>query len=111
MALTGARLYPMNKQPKTLTENYNIPNGASGFYLLGVVLEKQGKVKQAVECYEKALLMQPTLWCAFEKLCKLAGGPNSDERVDAAKIFTATNLDIQQMNSMIKEHMHIQQYT
>lgn len=78
--------------------------------MLGVVLEKQGKKGQAVDCYERALHMQPTLWCAFEKLCKLAGGPASDERVDAAKFFTSTNLDIQQMNSMIKEHMHIQQY-
>ena len=60
----------------------------------------------------RAVKMQPTLWCAFEKLMKLVGGPNSSEgRVDAAQIFTSTNADILHMNSLIKEHMHIQQYS
>ena len=78
-----------------LGENRNIPNGASGYYLLGFVLEKQYKDKIAVECYEKALNLQPTLWCAFERLCKLVGGPQStDGRVDADKIFTDSNTDI-----------------
>lgn len=69
-----------------LNENQFIPNGASGYYLLGYALEKQLKKKQAIECYLKAVQMQPTLWCAFEKLMKLMGGPASssnDGKVDA----------------------------
>jgi hypothetical protein len=67
------------------------------------------KKKSASECYEKALFLQPTLWCAFEKLCKLNGGPESSGgKIDANKFFSSqNNLDIQNMNSMIKEHMTI----
>ena len=36
-----------------------------------------------------------TLWCAFERLCKLKGGPkSSDGKVDAAKIFSDSNSDV-----------------
>lgn len=42
---------------------------------------------------------------------KLVGGPQSNEgKVDANQIFTSSNLDMQLMNSMIKEHMTLQQY-
>lgn len=53
--------------------------------------------------------MQPTLWCAFEKLMKLIGGTNSstnDGKVDANLIFTS-NQDIQNMDSLIKKHMSL----
>jgi len=76
------------------------------------VLESQFKNEKAVECYERALQLQPTLWCAFERLCKLQGGQEaSGDRVDAARIFTENNSDILQMNSLIREHMmNIQQH-
>jgi hypothetical protein len=94
-----------------LNDNRFIPNGASGYFLLGFILEKQFKKKIAVECYEKALEMQPTLWCAFERLCKMVGGPHSQNKLDAAKIFQDNNADMNQMNSMILEHMNnIQQH-
>lgn len=75
------------------------------------MLEKQLKKKQAIECYLKAVQMQPTLWCAFEKLMKLVGGPTSssnDGKVDANQIFMS-NQDIQNMDSLIKQHMNLQQ--
>lgn len=57
-ALTGARLLSnksnsgyMKNNDLNLKENVNIPNGASGYYLLGFVLEKQFKEKIAIECY------------------------------------------------------------
>lgn len=83
-----------------------MPHGAPGYYLLGSVLESQFKNEKAVECYERALQLQPTLWCAFERLCRLQGGPGaSSDRVDATRIFTEQNADILQMNSLIREHM------
>lgn len=116
-ALTGASLLNYrnvrtDQNHLNLKENKLIPNGASGYYLLGFVLEKQFKMKLAVECYECALKMQPTLWCAFERLCKLQGGPKASKgRVDAVKIFSDKNEDVQQMNRMIREHMsNIQQH-
>jgi hypothetical protein len=65
LALTGAKLqqnirnqnFLMGDHHLNLNENRYIPNGASGYYLLGFVLEKQFKKKPAIECYEKALGM------------------------------------------------------
>ena len=48
-----------------------VPNGGYGLYLLGVVSEKLVKRKEAVDYYSRALLADPTLWCAFERLSKL----------------------------------------
>lgn len=38
-------------------------------YLLGYVREMQTKRKDAAKNYIKALEMDPTLWCAYERLC------------------------------------------
>jgi tetratricopeptide (TPR) repeat protein len=45
LALTGAHLPQIHKGRKSIIDNHHIPNGAAGFYLLGVVLEKQQKKK------------------------------------------------------------------
>ena len=50
----------------------NIANGAAGCYLLGLINDKSEKEKQAQYYFEKALKMDPTLWCAFEKLVSYA---------------------------------------
>lgn len=49
----------------------NVPNGSFGIYLLGVINEKQQKFQEAKDYYLKALDLNPTLWIAYEKLCKL----------------------------------------
>jgi anaphase-promoting complex subunit 3 len=45
-----------------------IPNGAAGLYLLGMIYERKAQTQQAEECYELALKEDPTLWTAYEKL-------------------------------------------
>jgi len=40
-------------------------------YLLGYCREMQTKRKDAAKNYAKALEMDPTLWCAYERLCHL----------------------------------------
>ena len=40
-------------------------------YLLGYIREMQTKRKDATKNYIKALEMDPTLWCAYERLCHL----------------------------------------
>jgi len=59
LALTGAKLPANFKRGENnhlnLNDNQFIPNGASGFYLLGYVLEKQYKKPIAEKAYEKAL--------------------------------------------------------
>ena len=41
------------------------------FYLLGLIYEKQQKFQEAKDFFKKALEMNPTLWTAYEKLCKM----------------------------------------
>ena len=49
-----------------------MPNGAAGLYLLGLVYELQSKsVKDAALYYSKCLELDPTMWCAYEKLSKI----------------------------------------
>lgn len=92
-ALMGADLpqfqTDLNNFSQSVSQNRFVPNGASGYYLLGFVLEKQFKRLPAIECYEKALQLQPTLWCAFERLCKMLGGPESSNgKVNAVTLFS-----------------------
>lgn len=44
--------------------------GAAGYYLLGVIYDRKGTSPQAVECFEEALRIDPTLWIAYERLVK-----------------------------------------
>lgn len=57
------------------------------------------KRKEAIEFYSKALMMDPTLWCAFERLSKL------QMNVDPSKIFNENHSSIVRMNAVIKEYM------
>jgi len=50
------------------TNDKHIPNGAAGCYLLGLVHHKKDKEREACRYFTKALELDPTLWCAFEKL-------------------------------------------
>lgn len=78
-----------------------VPNGAAGLYLLGLVCEKQIKRKEAVDYYSKALLLDPTLWCAFERLSKL------QMNIDPNKLFNENHPLIQKMNYNIREFMQM----
>lgn len=64
----------------------NVPNGAYGLYLLGLINERLQKYTDAKEYYGKALELNPTLWIAYEKLCKLG------ESALPEKIFTESKL-------------------
>ena len=52
-------------------DDIQVIGGAAGYYLLGTVVERKARQKEAVKYYTKALELDPTLWIAFEKLCKL----------------------------------------
>lgn len=38
---------------------------------MGLIREKSSKGKEAIDYYRRALEREPTLWAAFERLCKL----------------------------------------
>jgi anaphase-promoting complex subunit 3 len=71
----------------------NVPNGAAGLYMLGSVREALSKRSDAIKAYEKALEKDPTLWCAFERLCVL-----KPHEVEPSKFFTEDHEVIQRMN-------------
>ena len=97
LALTCIKLNKLGEAEKVLLDQNNIralslmdpeqlkkvPNGAAGLYLLGHIRELQSKQKEAVKNYRQALKLDPTLWCAYERLCSL-----QPDEVDAEKIFT-----------------------
>ena len=74
-----------------------VPNGAAGLYLLGQVRELQSKRKDAIKNYRKALELDPTLWCAYERLCALDPG-NFDS---ASRFFVEDHIHIQKLNNSI----------
>ena len=65
-ALLGPNLYDFLS-----SKINNVPNGSFGVYLLGLINEKQQKFQEAKEYYFKSLEINPTLWVAYEKLCRL----------------------------------------
>lgn len=75
-----------------------MPNGAAGLYLLGHVRELQSSTEEAVKNYREALRLDPTLWCAFERLCCL-----KPDEVDSSQYFTANHPLIMHLNMAISD--------
>uniref|UniRef100_A0A7N0U2G3 Uncharacterized protein n=1 Tax=Kalanchoe fedtschenkoi TaxID=63787 RepID=A0A7N0U2G3_KALFE len=48
-----------------------VPNGAAGHYLLGLIYRYTDRRRNAVHHLKQALLMDPLLWTAYEELCSL----------------------------------------
>ena len=112
LALTCMKLDRPNEAEKVLLDLTNsrslglmdqenlkkVPNGAAGLFLLGQVRELQQKSKDAIKAYSKALKLDPTLWCAFERLCAL-----TTDDIEPQKFFTKDHPFIQSLNSALLE--------
>lgn len=48
-----------------------VPNGASGHYLLGLIYRYTDRRKSAVDHFKQALTLDPLFWAAYEELCTL----------------------------------------
>lgn len=48
-----------------------IPNGAAGHYLLGLIYRYTDRRKSAVHHFKQALIIDPLMWAAYEELCVL----------------------------------------
>lgn len=57
-----------NATPAAISD---VPNGAAGLYLLGVICIKTQRRAQAARYYTQALELNPYLWSAYEGLCQL----------------------------------------
>ncbi|GLT51701.1 hypothetical protein SLA2020_250940 [Shorea laevis] len=51
--------------------NAEIPNGAAGHYLLGLIYRYTDRRKTAIHHFKLALGIDPLLWAAYEELCTL----------------------------------------
>lgn len=51
-----------------------LPNGASGLYLMGMICMKQQQRPKAIKYFTRSLVLNPFLWSAYEALCQL-GAP------------------------------------
>ncbi|KOM56340.1 hypothetical protein LR48_Vigan10g223200 [Vigna angularis] len=48
-----------------------VPNGAAGHYLLGLIYRCTDRRKSAIQHFKQALSMDPLMWVAYEELCIL----------------------------------------
>ncbi|KAK9275053.1 hypothetical protein L1049_022311 [Liquidambar formosana] len=72
-----------------------VPNGAAGHYLLGLIYRYTDRRKSAVHHFKQALSIDPLLWAAYEELCVLGAAE------EATAVFgEAAALCIQ------KQHLH-----
>ncbi|GAV89763.1 TPR_2 domain-containing protein/Apc3 domain-containing protein/TPR_11 domain-containing protein [Cephalotus follicularis] len=55
-----------------------IPNGAAGHYLLGLIFRYTDRRKNAVHHFKQALSMDPLLWAAYEELCILGAAEEAN---------------------------------
>ncbi|XP_024033377.1 cell division cycle protein 27 homolog B [Citrus clementina] len=60
-----AALSPVNEP------SVEIPNGAAGHYLMGLIYRYTDRRKNAIHHYKMALSIDPLLWAAYEELCML----------------------------------------
>ena len=63
----------------------NVPNGAAGFHLLGLVCKETGRRAAAVAHFANAMSLDPFMWSAREELCAL--GAESEARDAEARFF------------------------
>ncbi|KAF8055800.1 hypothetical protein N665_1286s0010 [Sinapis alba] len=67
-----------------------IPNGAAGHYLLGLIYKYTDRRKNAAQQFKQSLTLDPLLWAAYEELCILGAAE------EAAVVFgEAAALSIQ----------------
>ncbi|KAF0931453.1 hypothetical protein E2562_004577 [Oryza meyeriana var. granulata] len=59
--------------------NMEVPSGATGHYLLGLIYRYTGRVAAAAEQFIQALTLDPLLWAAYEELCILGVAEDANE--------------------------------
>ncbi|XP_058101665.1 cell division cycle protein 27 homolog B isoform X2 [Magnolia sinica] len=74
--------------------NAEVPNGAAGHYLLGLIYRYTDRRESAVDHFMQALSIDPFLWVAYEELCILGAAEEANGvfGVAAALRFQQQNL-------------------
>ena len=84
-----------------LPEDFKAVGGAPGLYLLGTIIERQARQREAIVLYKKALELDPTLWIAFEKLCKL------EPKIRIESLFKDDHPAIIALNTAVSQREHL----
>ncbi|XP_078443361.1 CDC27 family protein isoform X2 [Wolffia australiana] len=74
--------------------NAEVPNGAAGHYLLGLIYRYTDRRASAVEQFTKALAIDPLLWVAYEELCALGEAVDADECFSDSVALRAQSLHL-----------------
>ncbi|CAA7408019.1 unnamed protein product [Spirodela intermedia] len=88
-----AALCPINER------NTEVPNGAAGHYLLGLIYRYTDRKASAIDHFTKALAIDPLLWVAYEELCVLGGAADADECFSDSAAVRAQMLHLPELNS------------
>ncbi|OAY27238.1 cell division cycle protein 27 homolog B isoform X2 [Manihot esculenta] len=85
--------------------NAEVPNGAAGHYLLGLIHRCTDRRKSAIQHFKQALAIDPLLWAAYEELCILGAAEET-----TAFFGEAAALCIQKQyvnNALASQNMHM----
>ncbi|XP_061362082.1 cell division cycle protein 27 homolog B-like [Gastrolobium bilobum] len=80
-----------------------VPNGAAGHYLLGLIYRYTDRRKSAIHHFKQALSMDPLMWAAYEELCILGAAE------EATAVFgeaAALSIQKQYLNCSTSPRLH-----
>ncbi|CAA0816426.1 Cell division cycle protein 27 homolog B [Striga hermonthica] len=84
-ALSCFQMDLMNEAEAALSPNESsaeVPNGAAGHYLLGLVYRYTDRRQSAINHFNQALSLDPLLWVAYEELCILGAADEATSVFD-----------------------------
>ncbi|XP_027922455.1 cell division cycle protein 27 homolog B-like [Vigna unguiculata] len=81
-----------------------VPNGAAGHYLLGLIYRCTDRRKSAIQHFKQALSMDPLMWVAYEELCILGAAEEASVVFGEAAAFC---LQKEYLNCSTSPNSHI----
>ncbi|KNA10643.1 hypothetical protein SOVF_142470 [Spinacia oleracea] len=82
----------LNEAEKALSpaneSGLEVPNGAAGHYLLGLVYRYTDRRKSAVHHFKQALSIDPLFWAAYEELCVLGSAEEASTVFGESAVHT-----------------------
>ncbi|XP_051147998.1 cell division cycle protein 27 homolog B isoform X2 [Andrographis paniculata] len=80
-ALSCFQMDLLNEAEAALSST-DVPNGAAGHYLLGLVYRYTDRRQRAINHFNQALSLDPLLWAAYEELCILGAAEEASSVFD-----------------------------
>ena len=69
-----------------------VPNGAAGYFLLAQICRQTDRRKEAIAHLQRALSLDPFMWCAYEELCDLGADEEAQAVYGASDAMSAAAL-------------------